>query len=58
MRFTNEHTYESKAIMQWACANDYKGMYRKEIDMTNIKPENAIVKLINTLNQQDIDLEE
>ena len=33
----DKQTYESKNIMQWACANDYKGLYRQEIDMANIK---------------------
>ena len=32
-------------------------MYRQEIDMTNIKLENSIVRLINALNQEGIDLE-
>ena len=32
-------------------------MYRQEIDMTNIKPDNDIVRLINVLNQEGIDLE-
>ena len=32
-------------------------MYRQKIDMTNIKPNNTIVRLINELNQEVIDLE-
>ena len=31
-------------------------MDRQEIDMTNIKPNNAIVSLINELNQEGIGL--
>ena len=57
MKCTYEQTYESKDIMQWAYTNDYKGMNRQEIDMTNIKPDNAIVRLINILNLDGIDLE-
>ena len=57
VRCTDEQTYENKAIMQWACANNHRGMYRQEIDMTNIKPDNDIVRLINALNQEGIDLE-
>ena len=58
MRCTNKQTYENKAIMQWACANDGKGMYRAKIDMKNIKPDKTIVMLINLLNQEGIDIEE
>ena len=43
--------------MIWVCANDYKGIYRQEIDMTNMKTDNVIVRLINVLNQEGIDLE-
>ena len=44
--------------MQYVCANGGKGMYRKNIYMTNIKPDNAIVRLINVLNQEGVDIEE
>ena len=44
--------------MQWAYENDGKGMYREKIDMNNIKSEKTIVMLINTLNQEGIDIEE
>ena len=57
MRCTDEQTYENKSIMQWVCANNYRGMYRQEIGMTNIKHDNAIVRLINVLNQEVINLE-
>ena len=57
LRCIDKQIYENKFIMQWACANSYRGMYRQEIDMTNIKPNNAIVRLINVLNQEGIDLE-
>ena len=40
-----------------ACANNYREIYRQEIDMKSIKNDNAIVRLINILNQEGIDLE-
>ena len=56
VRCTGEQAYEIKVIMQCTCANDDKGMYRQEIDMTNIKPNNTIVSLIHELNQEGIDI--
>ena len=32
-------------------------MYRQKIDMTNIQTDNTIVRFINALNQEGIDLE-
>ena len=58
MRCTDEQTCESKVIMQWVCENNHRGMYRQEIDMINIQTDNAIVRLINALNQEVIDIEE
>ena len=58
VRCTDEQTYENKAIMQQACTNDGKRMYREKIDMINIKSDKTIVMLINALNQEGIDIEE
>ena len=43
--------------MKWAYHNDGKGMYRQKIDTTCIKTDKTIVMLINTLNQEGIDIE-
>ena len=56
-RCTDEQIYGNKTIMKWLCENNYKGMYRQDIYMTNITTDNAIMKLINSLKQEVIDLE-
>ena len=50
MRCTDGHTYENKDIIEWACKDDYKGVYIQPINANQINCDNGMIRLISVIH--------